>query len=90
MKAIVLCAGMGTRVQPVTFPVPKSRINIIDKPILSFILSHLKSAGEPAEKIHDTRFTGKVGDSREQSDCVFSSARRTKEEINGNTGLLSA
>ena len=45
MKAMVLCAGKGTRVQPITFSLPKPMINIINKPILSFILEHLKSEG---------------------------------------------
>ena len=45
MKAMVLCAGKGTRVQPITFSVPKPMINIINKPILSFILEHLKNEG---------------------------------------------
>ncbi len=45
MKAMVLCAGKGTRVQPITFSLPKPMINIINKPILSFILEHLKHEG---------------------------------------------
>ena len=45
MKAMVLCAGKGTRVQPITFSIPKPMINIINRPILSFILEHLKNEG---------------------------------------------
>lgn len=45
MKAMVLCAGKGTRVQPITFSLPKPMINIINKPMLSFILDHLKNEG---------------------------------------------
>ena len=45
MKAMVLCAGKGTRVQPITFSTPKPMINIINRPILSFILEHLKNEG---------------------------------------------
>ena len=60
MKAMVLCAGKGTRVQPVTFSVPKPMINIINKPILSFILNHLKSEGADEVVINTSYLPDKI------------------------------
>jgi mannose-1-phosphate guanylyltransferase len=44
-KAMILCAGQGTRVRPLTYCVPKPMINLINRPILSYILDHLKAEG---------------------------------------------
>lgn len=45
MKAMILCAGKGTRVRPVTYCVNKPMIPLINRPILSYILDHLKEHG---------------------------------------------
>ncbi len=45
MKAMVFCAGKGSWVQLVTFLTLKPMINIINRPILSFILEHLMNEG---------------------------------------------
>lgn len=42
MKAIILAAGKGTRVQPITQNIPKPMIPLIRKPILASIIEHLK------------------------------------------------
>jgi mannose-1-phosphate guanylyltransferase len=60
MKAMVLCAGKGTRVQPITFSVPKPMINIINKPILSFILDHLKSQGVDEVVINTSHLSERI------------------------------
>ncbi len=57
---MVLCAGKGTRVQPITFSVPKPMINIINKPILSFILNHLKSEGVDEVVINTSYLSDKI------------------------------
>ncbi len=45
MKAMILAAGKGTRVRPVTHEIPKPMIPIINQPVLELIISHLKSQG---------------------------------------------
>lgn len=41
MQAIVLAGGLGTRLRPYTFTVPKPLLPLGDKPLLDFIISHL-------------------------------------------------
>ena len=48
MKAIVLCAGEGTRLRPLSFTGPKHLIPIANKPIVIHIIEAVVEAG-----IHD-------------------------------------
>src|SRR6185436_7770557 len=45
MKAMVLAAGKGTRVRPITNIVPKPMIPLIGKPIMQTIIEHLRDSG---------------------------------------------
>lgn len=45
MRAILLAGGLGTRLRPLTFAVPKPLIPVGDKPVLEIILNTLKSFG---------------------------------------------
>lgn len=45
MKAIVLAGGLGTRLRPLTFAVPKPLLAIGEKPILQHIIEQLATAG---------------------------------------------
>ncbi len=45
MKAMILAAGKGTRVRPITNLVPKPMIPLIGKPIMQSIVEHLKDCG---------------------------------------------
>ena len=45
MKAMVLAAGKGTRVQPLTYDVPKPMIPLVRKPVLESIIELLRSHG---------------------------------------------
>ncbi len=45
MKAMILAAGKGTRVQPITHVIPKPMIPIIQKPVMEFLLELLKEHG---------------------------------------------
>jgi mannose-1-phosphate guanylyltransferase/phosphomannomutase len=45
MKAMVLCAGYGTRLGTLTKEVPKPMLSLLDAPLLAYLLSHLKSQG---------------------------------------------
>ena len=45
MKAVILAAGLGTRLQPYTFFIPKPMLPIGNKPLLEHIIDWLRSDG---------------------------------------------
>jgi len=45
MKAMILAAGKGTRVRPITHIVPKPMIPILQKPVMEFLLELLREHG---------------------------------------------
>ncbi|MGI4848561.1 MAG: sugar phosphate nucleotidyltransferase [Janthinobacterium lividum] len=45
MKAMILAAGKGTRVRPLTYDLPKPMIPILDKPVMAYIIEHLAKHG---------------------------------------------
>jgi|SRR3990167_6092415 len=45
MRALVFCAGNGTRLRPLTDKVPKPMIYVAGKPVLEHIVKHLNSFG---------------------------------------------
>ncbi len=45
VKAVVLVGGLGTRLRPLTFAVPKPLLAVGDKPMLQLILEQLRDAG---------------------------------------------
>ena len=49
-EAIILCGGKGERLRPITNNIPKPLIKINDKPILYYVITHLKKYN--INKIH--------------------------------------
>lgn len=45
MKAMILAAGQGTRVRPLTYDLPKPMIPIIGKPVMEYLIEHLAKYG---------------------------------------------
>ncbi len=45
MKALILAAGRGTRVRPLTDHLPKPMIPVINKPVMAFLVEHLHRFG---------------------------------------------
>ncbi|MCT0198128.1 NDP-sugar synthase [Synechococcus sp. CS-1325] len=45
MKAMILAAGKGTRVRPITHTIPKPMIPILQKPVMEFLLELLRQHG---------------------------------------------
>ena len=45
MKAMILAAGKGTRVQPLTYDLPKPMIPILGKPVMAYLVEHLAQHG---------------------------------------------
>ena len=54
MKAMVLCAGYGTRLGDLTKETPKPMLPLLGRPLLSYILAHLRDQGftEIAVNLH--------------------------------------
>jgi len=45
MRAVILAGGLGTRLRPLTFSIPKPLLPVGEKPILEIILNRLKKFG---------------------------------------------
>ncbi|MDJ0554686.1 MAG: NDP-sugar synthase [Microcoleaceae cyanobacterium MO_207.B10] len=45
MKAMILAAGKGTRVRPITYKIPKPMIPILQKPVMEFLVDLLRQHG---------------------------------------------
>ena len=45
IKAMILAAGKGTRVQPLTYDMPKPMIPVLGKPVMEYIVEHLARHG---------------------------------------------
>ncbi|MBO9531541.1 MAG: NDP-sugar synthase [Solirubrobacteraceae bacterium] len=45
MKAMVLAAGLGTRLRPLTYELPKPMVPVVDRPVMAHIVDLLKSQG---------------------------------------------
>lgn len=66
MKAMVLGAGLGSRLDPLTRSVPKPMVPVVGKPVLGHILDHLRQIGVRdvvvnAQYLHDV-LAAKIGD----------------------------
>ncbi len=44
-KAIILCAGQGTRLRPLTYSRPKALLPVAGRPVLDWILADIAAAG---------------------------------------------
>jgi mannose-1-phosphate guanylyltransferase len=45
MKAMILAAGKGTRVRPLTYDLPKPMIPVLGKPVMAYLIEHLSKHG---------------------------------------------
>jgi mannose-1-phosphate guanylyltransferase len=45
MKAMVLAAGLGTRLKPITFEIPKPMVPVLDRPVMAHILGLCERQG---------------------------------------------
>lgn len=45
MKAMILAAGKGTRVRPLTYELPKPMIPVMGKPVMAYLIEHLALHG---------------------------------------------
>lgn len=42
---MVLAAGLGTRLRPLTFEIPKPMVPVLDRPVMAHIIDHLEAHG---------------------------------------------
>ena len=45
LKAMVMAAGMGSRLEPITLKLPKPLIPVMNRPLMDIILSQLHNIG---------------------------------------------
>lgn len=62
MKAMILAAGKGTRVQPLTYELPKPMIPILGKPVLAYLIEHLAHYGVREIMINTSYLHEKIED----------------------------
>ena len=67
MRALLLAAGLGTRLRPLTLTVPKCLVSIHGKPLLDYWLEHLFSAGIERVLINTHWLADAVGDHVDRS-----------------------
>lgn len=60
MKAMILAAGKGTRVRPITNDTPKPMIPLLQKPVLESIIEHLKTCGVNEIIINTSYLSNKI------------------------------
>jgi mannose-1-phosphate guanylyltransferase len=60
MKALILSAGLGTRLRPLTEHLPKSLLPILGKPLLELIISYLKGSGVEEMAINTHHLSGDI------------------------------
>jgi len=60
MKALLLCAGLGTRLRPITNNIPKCLVPINGKPLLQYWLENLSKAGVTEFIVNTHYFSEKV------------------------------
>jgi mannose-1-phosphate guanylyltransferase/mannose-1-phosphate guanylyltransferase/phosphomannomutase len=81
MKAMVLAAGLGTRLRPLTFEIPKPMVPVIDRPVMAHIVDLCRRQGfdELIANLHyfPETIQGYFGDSIEY---------RYEEELLGTAG----
>jgi mannose-1-phosphate guanylyltransferase len=62
MKAMILAAGKGTRVRPITYSVPKPMIPLIRKPVIESLIEHLKRHGVDDIVINTSHLASSIED----------------------------
>jgi mannose-1-phosphate guanylyltransferase len=60
MKAAILAAGLGTRLRPLTFRVPKVLVPVLNQPLLGLILAQLRDAGFTQVALNTHHLAGPV------------------------------
>ena len=86
MKAMVLAAGLGTRLRPLTNDRPKALVKIADRTLLEITLTRLKEFGVHDVIINVHHFAQMVVDYLEANDCFSMHVEVSREETLLDTG----
>jgi len=60
MQAAILAAGLGTRLRPLTYAIPKALIPVLNRPLLGVLLAQLREAGACRVAVNTHHLAGQV------------------------------
>jgi mannose-1-phosphate guanylyltransferase len=89
MKALLLAAGFGNRLGSLTKEIPKPLIKVGEKPILSFCLDQLASAGVTEVVINSHYLAPQIQNFLEEFDTNLKIHLEFEETLLGTAGTLS-
>lgn len=90
MKGLLLAAGLGTRLRPLTETTPKCLVDIAGKPLLAWWLRHLEAQGVTDVIINLHHLPEKVREFIDRYDGPLSVTLFEEKELLGSAGTLSA
>ncbi|HVA67631.1 MAG TPA: nucleotidyltransferase family protein [Elusimicrobiota bacterium] len=86
MKAVILAAGMGTRLAPLTQETPKALVKVGDKTMLEIVLRRLAAAGTDAFAVNAFHLADKIARFLEERANFGLDIKLSREETLLNTG----
>ena len=86
MKAMVLAAGLGTRLRPLTDDCPKALVEIAGRTLLDITLARLRASGVREVMINVHHFADKVAEYLKANDNFGMRVEISREEILLDTG----
>lgn len=86
IKAMVMAAGMGSRLEPITLMIPKPLIPVMNRPLMDIILSQLKKVGVK-EVISNTYYLAdQIIDRYKDNNLGVKFSHIKEEELSGTAG----
>lgn len=86
IKAMVMAAGMGSRLEPITLMIPKPLIPVMNRPLMDIILSQLKKVGVK-EVISNTYYLAEqIIDRYKDNNLGVKFSHIKEEELSGTAG----
>ena len=89
MKALLLAAGLGTRLKPITDTIPKCLVPINGKPLLQFWLEQLSNVGVTEFHINTHYFAEQVEAFAASMSADYNITLHYEPELTGTLGTLS-
>jgi NDP-sugar pyrophosphorylase family protein len=86
MKAMILAAGLGTRLRPLTNDRPKALVEINGRTLLEIVLARLRAFGIVEVIINAHHFAGKLADYLKANDNFGMKIEVSREEVLLDTG----